>query len=71
MGKQTTYTDIGKVGIERASAKAVLITRNGQEHWIPLSVLEPDTATRVIAKATSLEICEVADWFVEKEIDET
>jgi len=64
---KTTYTDLGKVGIERASAKAVLITRGDKEHWIPLSVLEPDTATRVIAKATSLDHCEVADWFVEKE----
>jgi len=68
MGK-TTYVDIGKVSIERVTAKAVLVKRGDKDHWIPLSQLESDTATRVLAKAETLDKCEVADWFVEKEID--
>ena len=66
---KTTYTDLGKVTIEKisASGKAVLIKRETGEHWVPLSVLESDTATRVIAKAKSVDHFEVAEWFVEKE----
>jgi hypothetical protein len=66
---KTTYTDLGKVTIEKisASGKAVLITRGTGEHWVPLSILESDTATRVIAKAKSVDHFEVADWFIEKE----
>lgn len=68
MGK-TEYVDLGKVSIEKisASGKAVLIKRATGEHWVPLSILESDTATRVIAKAPSVDHFEVAEWFVEKE----
>jgi hypothetical protein len=67
MGKQKDYTNLGKCGIEKTSTKAVLITRAGEEHWVPLSLLEPDTATRVLAKAASVDNFEVEEWFVEKE----
>ena len=67
MGKQKEYTSLGKVSIEKTSAKAVLIKRGELEHWVPLSLLEPDTATRVLAKAASVDAFEVEDWFVEKE----
>lgn len=66
MGK-TEYVDLGKVTIEKTSAKAVLIKRGEATHWVPLSLLETDTATRVLAKAESVESFEVAEWFVEKE----
>jgi len=66
MGK-TEYVDLGKVIVDKVTAKAVLIKRGPNEHWIPLSLLESDTATRVIAKAETLDSFEVADWFCEKE----
>lgn len=63
----TEYGDLGTVTVERLTAKAVLIKRASGEHWIPLSVLESDTATRVIAKTNKLDTFEVAEWFIEKE----
>ena len=63
----TEYTNIGAVKVEKVSAKAVLIRRGEGTHWVPLSVLEPDTATRVLAKTVDIDRFEAADWFVEKE----
>ena len=56
-----------KQATRTATAKAVLIKRGSGEHWVPLSILESDTATRVLAKAQKLDCFEVQDWFVEKE----
>ncbi len=68
MGK-TEYTDLGKVEVEKIfpSGKAVLIKRGGETHSIPISVLEEDTRTRVIAKTKNFDSFEVAEWFADKE----
>jgi len=68
VSKAKDYVDLGEVTIERVTAKAVLIKRGDNDHWVPLSILESDTQTRVITKSKGkLESFEVQDWFVEKE----
>jgi len=68
MGK-TEYADLGKVNVERISdsGKAVLIKRDKKTHWVPISVLQEDTASRVSPDAGALDSFEVAEWFLEKE----
>ena len=68
MGK-TTYVNLGKVEIDKIfpSGKAVLVKRGEEKHSIPMSVLEDDTRARVVAKASSVDSFEVAEWFVTKE----
>lgn len=60
------YTNIGVVGVVKVTRKAVLVTLEGEELWVPQSVIFEDD----LAELEEGSICElnVQQWFFDREM---
>lgn len=62
--RETEYEEFEDVTCERTTAKAILVSKGDLSHWIPMSVIGPES--EVMAEGDTGTLI-VARWFVEKE----
>ena len=61
-----SFKDVGTVSVEAVTAKAVLVRKEDDEWWFPLSTISSGTRNS-IKKGATIEKFLAEEWFLEKE----